>query len=118
MTRGLTTAGLFPTRPQVAYIIRTRIYATEANRLCIRCLGMAERVGFEPTCRLPDNTLSRRARYDHFGTSPHAQNAQVVQKQDSSSFHPGRASTKTQKSRALPFLHRAGAMRCIALRRP
>ena len=31
---------------------------------------MAERVGFEPTCRLPDNTLSRRARYDHFGTSP------------------------------------------------
>ena len=33
-------------------------------------LNMAERVGFEPTCRLPDNTLSRRARYDHFGTSP------------------------------------------------
>jgi hypothetical protein len=32
---------------------------------------LAERVGFEPTCRLPDNTLSRRARYDHFGTSPH-----------------------------------------------
>jgi hypothetical protein len=31
---------------------------------------VAERVGFEPTCRLPDNTLSRRARYDHFGTSP------------------------------------------------
>ena len=27
-------------------------------------------MGFEPTCRLPDNTLSRRARYDHFGTSP------------------------------------------------
>ena len=33
-------------------------------------LKLAERVGFEPTCRLPDNTLSRRARYDHFGTSP------------------------------------------------
>ena len=32
--------------------------------------GMAERVGFEPTCRLPDKTLSRRPRYDHFGTSP------------------------------------------------
>ena len=31
---------------------------------------LAERMGFEPTCRLPDNTLSRRARYDHFGTSP------------------------------------------------
>ena len=33
--------------------------------------GLAERVGFEPTCRLPDKTLSRRPRYDHFGTSPH-----------------------------------------------
>ena len=31
---------------------------------------MAERVGFEPTCRLRDKTLSRRPRYDHFGTSP------------------------------------------------
>ena len=31
---------------------------------------VAERVGFEPTCRLPDKTLSRRPRYDHFGTSP------------------------------------------------
>jgi hypothetical protein len=31
---------------------------------------LAERVGFEPTCRLPDKTLSRRPRYDHFGTSP------------------------------------------------
>src|SRR4029078_2144038 len=34
---------------------------------------MAERVGFEPTCRLRDKTLSRRPRYDHFGTSPHRQ---------------------------------------------
>ncbi len=33
-------------------------------------VNMAERVGFEPTCRLPDKTLSRRPRYDHFGTSP------------------------------------------------
>ena len=32
---------------------------------------LAERVGFEPTCRFPDKTLSRRPRYDHFGTSPH-----------------------------------------------
>ena len=32
---------------------------------------LAERVGFEPTCRLRDKTLSRRPRYDHFGTSPH-----------------------------------------------
>ena len=34
---------------------------------------MAERVGFEPTCRLPDKPLSRRPRYDHFGTSPQRQ---------------------------------------------
>ena len=31
---------------------------------------LAERVGFEPTWELPPNPLSRRARYDHFGTSP------------------------------------------------
>ena len=36
----------------------------------IKFQKMAERVGFEPTCRLPDKTLSRRPRYDHFGTSP------------------------------------------------
>ena len=36
----------------------------------IRERRLAERVGFEPTCRLPDKTLSRRPRYDHFGTSP------------------------------------------------
>jgi hypothetical protein len=35
----------------------------------IGCL--AERVGFEPTCPLlAGKTLSRRPRYDHFGTSP------------------------------------------------
>src|SRR5437763_8150553 len=31
---------------------------------------LAEREGFEPPCRLPGKTLSRRPRYDHFGTSP------------------------------------------------
>ena len=32
---------------------------------------LAERVGFEPTCRLlTDNPISSRARYDRFGTSP------------------------------------------------
>ncbi len=36
---------------------------------------MAERVGFEPTCPLRDKTLSRRPRYDHFGTSPQGQRA-------------------------------------------
>ena len=38
--------------------------------LILKKLMLAERVGFEPTCRLPDKTLSRRPRYDHFGTSP------------------------------------------------
>ena len=37
---------------------------------CLVERRLAERVGFEPTCRLPDKTLSRRPRYDHFGTSP------------------------------------------------
>ena len=40
------------------------------NKLKASKEEMAERVGFEPTCRLPDKTLSRRPRYDHFGTSP------------------------------------------------
>jgi hypothetical protein len=32
---------------------------------------LAERVGFEPTCRLlARNPISSRARYGHFGTSP------------------------------------------------
>ena len=31
---------------------------------------MAEREGFEPPCGLLRKTLSRRPRYDHFGTSP------------------------------------------------
>ena len=31
---------------------------------------VAEREGFEPPCRLLGKTLSRRPRYDHFGTSP------------------------------------------------
>src|SRR5436190_24161036 len=35
-----------------------------------KLFDMAERVGFEPTCPLQDKTLSRRPRYDHFGTSP------------------------------------------------
>ncbi len=35
-----------------------------------QALRLAERVGFEPTCPLRDKTLSRRPRYDHFGTSP------------------------------------------------
>ena len=45
---------------------RRRIY----KLFILSALVMAERVGFEPTCRLPDKSLSRRSRYDHFGTSP------------------------------------------------
>ncbi len=37
---------------------------------------MAERVGFEPTCRLiTDKTISSRPRYGHFGTSPFVQHS-------------------------------------------
>ena len=32
---------------------------------------MAETVGFEPTCRFTDNSISSRARYDRFETSPY-----------------------------------------------
>ena len=32
---------------------------------------IAETVGFEPTCRLPDNLISSQARYGHFDTSPY-----------------------------------------------
>ena len=31
---------------------------------------VAEKVGFEPTCRLPDKRISSAPRYDHFDTSP------------------------------------------------
>ena len=33
---------------------------------------VAEAVGFEPTCRLPDKCFSRAPRYGHFGTLPTA----------------------------------------------
>ena len=58
-----------------AKLRRDLIPAAEQSRRSSRAIeasggGLAERVGFEPTCRLPDKTLSRRPRYDHFGTSP------------------------------------------------
>ena len=31
---------------------------------------LAEKVGFEPTWRVTANSISSRARYDHFDTSP------------------------------------------------
>src|SRR5436190_24358014 len=45
-------------------------FTQQYKSFVISNLRVAERVGFEPTCRLPDKTLSRRPRYDHFGTSP------------------------------------------------
>lgn len=40
----------------------------------------AETVGFEPTCRLPDNLISSQARYDHFDTFPDMKLAdQIIQ---------------------------------------
>ena len=35
-----------------------------------RSLTLAEKVGFEPTWRVTANSISSRARYDHFDTSP------------------------------------------------
>ena len=42
---------------------------------------MAEKVGFEPTCRLPDKRISSAPRYDHFDSyskfDPHCSSASV-----------------------------------------
>ena len=34
------------------------------------CSGVAEWEGFEPSSRVTDYTISNRARYDHFDTTP------------------------------------------------
>jgi hypothetical protein len=66
---GFATAGLW-TPHNEGYSKGTRKTAgrqPQGNRLG----KLAERVGFEPTCPLlAGKTLSRRPRYDHFGTSP------------------------------------------------
>src|SRR3954464_236606 len=41
-------------------------------------LRLAEREGFEPPCRLRGKTLSRRPRYDHFGTSPKLRSVEAL----------------------------------------
>jgi hypothetical protein len=33
--------------------------------------NLAEKEGFEPSCRSPDKCFSRAPRYGHFGTSPY-----------------------------------------------
>lgn len=40
-------------------------YSDVTASICI-----AETMGFEPMCRLPDNLISSQARYGHFDTSP------------------------------------------------
>ena len=40
-------------------------YSEVTASICI-----AETMGFEPMCRLPDNLISSQARYGHFDTSP------------------------------------------------
>ena len=37
-------------------------------------------MGFEPTCRLPDNLISSQSRYDHFDTSPYLSQHQYLRK--------------------------------------
>src|SRR5437868_13621736 len=49
---------------------RLRGLPTEAASAASVRRRVAEREGFEPPCRLRGKTLSRRPRYDHFGTSP------------------------------------------------
>src|SRR5215203_577020 len=71
-------------------------------------LNLAERVGFEPTCRLPDKTLSRRPRYDHFGTSP------VVRRQSMGQFkdpQPLLPAAGRSEDRPLHTVHITGVTR-------
>src|SRR6185295_18594910 len=59
-----------PTRLRRFHLrLRLRWTRRRTSFACDRERSMAERVGFEPTCPLQDKTLSRRPRYDHFGTS-------------------------------------------------
>ena len=57
-------------KPRLEDTYQTRDKLTHLHLIDAERVIVAERVGFEPTCRLPDKTLSRRPRYDHFGTSP------------------------------------------------
>ena len=52
-----------------SYFSANRIYAAFRTEH-LKYQHFAETVGFEPTCRLPDNRISSAARYDHFDTSP------------------------------------------------
>ena len=66
--RRLRARGRYP--PALACRERRRRARKKRARQSGLLSNMAEREGFEPPCRLPGKTLSRRPRYDHFGTSP------------------------------------------------
>src|SRR5688572_6248260 len=84
---------------------------SEAARRPIR---MAERVGFEPTCPLRDKTLSRRPRYDHFGTSP-GRVKQVRLKADTTSVACVRLKADTTSPRALAGARTGNCIRRAAV---
>ena len=48
----------------------SHIHATKKD-IKKRLFPLAERMGFEPMCQLPDNRISSAARYDHFDTFPY-----------------------------------------------
>jgi hypothetical protein len=77
-TRSVVRDGLKPTRLRKGFVPARRepeasggVPEAAVDAKTERSEGLAEREGFEPPCPLRDKTLSRRPRYDHFGTSPH-----------------------------------------------
>ena len=54
--------------------LEIRKFSIEKERGCYSevtaSICIAETMGFEPMCRLPDNLISSQARYGHFDTSP------------------------------------------------
>ena len=47
--------------------MKKRCFSEKSHKTAL----LAERVGFEPTCRFTGNSISSRARYDHFDTAPY-----------------------------------------------
>lgn len=45
---------------------------------CYSPFSLADRVGFEPTCRSRDKSISSAPRYDRFDTCPHIYSLSVV----------------------------------------
>ena len=91
-----------PWEAYFSWIIQAEIPLAAKNVL----EAMAERVGFEPTWPLlAAKTLSRRPRYDHFGTSP----SRVVHRRKSKvgkteRFHELSGNSRRDDARLFPFL--------------